>query len=155
MIRRIALPGFGALILKLCRLGPDTAARWMLLCDRFCEKVYTPFDSTRGTTVPPCLRQAKVECDRTSSDMRSELQRHGERLTAIARQPLPPLACWENHQTLDECLLELERAIIVRALSCTVGNRAQAARLLGVRPNTLHYKMKRLGIEHPPGCKSE
>ena len=41
---------------------------------------------------------------------------------------------------------ELERKIILRALSAADDNKAQAARLLGVSERTLWYKLKRYGL---------
>ena len=43
-------------------------------------------------------------------------------------------------------LKELEKRAIRDALTCTDGNRAAAARQLGIDPSTLYRKMKRYGI---------
>jgi two-component system response regulator AtoC len=49
-------------------------------------------------------------------------------------------------RTLADAVSEAERAAILRALGATGGNRAEAARLLGVSLRALFYKIKRLGI---------
>jgi hypothetical protein len=49
-------------------------------------------------------------------------------------------------KTLDEYLVEYEATIIKQTLAYCGGNRSEAAKLLGLRPNTLYYKMKRLGL---------
>ncbi len=47
---------------------------------------------------------------------------------------------------LTEHLMELEARIIKQTLLECKGNKAQAARMLGLRPNTLHYKLKRSDV---------
>lgn len=48
----------------------------------------------------------------------------------------------ENGIKLDDTVRQFESNIIRQALIITGGNQAQAARLLGIRPNTLNYKIK-------------
>ena len=43
---------------------------------------------------------------------------------------------------LDEVVRQFETNIIRQALIITGGNQARAARLLGIKPNTLNYKIK-------------
>lgn len=50
-----------------------------------------------------------------------------------------------RYKSLDQCLADYEAHVIRLALECCQDNRSEAARLLGVRPNTLHYKLKRQG----------
>lgn len=47
---------------------------------------------------------------------------------------------------LDALLLEYEARVIADTVEACGGNRSAAARLLGLRANTLHYRMRRLGI---------
>lgn len=55
---------------------------------------------------------------------------------------------WERKvKTLDEYLAEFEAGILTNTLKQCDGNKSKAARLLGLRPNTLHYKLSRLGID--------
>lgn len=49
-------------------------------------------------------------------------------------------------KTLDEHVSEFETALISQTLARCDGNKSKAARLLGLRPNTLHYKMIRHGL---------
>lgn len=44
-------------------------------------------------------------------------------------------------------LAAYEAFLITEALKLSKGNKAKAARLLGLQPNTLHYKMERHGLE--------
>jgi transcriptional regulator with GAF, ATPase, and Fis domain len=54
--------------------------------------------------------------------------------------------CLTDHICLKKALLWLERDIILHVLARTNGNQHEAAQLLGIKPNTLNYKMQRLGI---------
>jgi hypothetical protein len=49
-------------------------------------------------------------------------------------------------KTLDEHVAEFEAELIRRTLEQCGGNKSKTARLLGLRPNTLHYKMVRHGL---------
>jgi hypothetical protein len=49
-------------------------------------------------------------------------------------------------RTLDECVGDFEARLIEQTLKRCNGNKSKAARLLGLRPNTLHYKIERYGI---------
>ncbi|HEX8706653.1 MAG TPA: helix-turn-helix domain-containing protein [Pyrinomonadaceae bacterium] len=48
----------------------------------------------------------------------------------------------ENGIKLDEVVRQFETGIIEQALSITGGNQARAAQLLGIKANTLNYKVK-------------
>lgn len=48
--------------------------------------------------------------------------------------------------TLDDMVAELETKIITQVLEQCEGNRAEAARRLGLRANTFHYKLERYGL---------
>jgi transcriptional regulator with GAF, ATPase, and Fis domain len=54
--------------------------------------------------------------------------------------------CLTDHICLKKALLRLERDIILHVLDRTNGNQYEASRILGLKPNTLHYKLLRLGI---------
>lgn len=68
------------------------------------------------------------------------------------RQPLelPALATGDPEQppakTLDEHVAEVEKQLIEQTLKRCNGNKSKTARLLGLRPNTLHYKLERYGL---------
>lgn len=49
-------------------------------------------------------------------------------------------------KSLDECVADFEAELIRRTLDQCGGNKSKTARLLGLRPNTLHYKMVRHGL---------
>jgi two-component system NtrC family response regulator len=48
---------------------------------------------------------------------------------------------------LPEAVRQLEEAMIRRALVTSGGNRAEAARILGIHRQLLHTKMRQYGIE--------
>jgi len=54
--------------------------------------------------------------------------------------------CLHQHICLKKLILMLEREIIYLVLEEAHGNQRAAAKLLGVRPNTLHYKIQRMGL---------
>jgi two-component system response regulator HydG len=48
--------------------------------------------------------------------------------------------------TLEQRLQQIERNILEDTLRQCRGNQAEAARRLGLRPNTLYYKLQRYGM---------
>jgi len=60
----------------------------------------------------------------------------------------PSFANYTNGKmkTLEEHVADFEAAIIKETLKRSDGNKSKAAKLLGLRPNTLHYKMARHGM---------
>jgi DNA-binding protein Fis len=54
--------------------------------------------------------------------------------------------CLQRHICLKKLIDMMEREIIYQVLEEAHGNQRKAARLLGVRPNTLHYKIQRMGL---------
>ncbi|HKC66190.1 MAG TPA: helix-turn-helix domain-containing protein [Pyrinomonadaceae bacterium] len=55
----------------------------------------------------------------------------------------------ENGIRLDDIVRRFERNIIRQALIITSGNQSRAARLLGIKPNTLNYKIKIYNLNQP------
>ncbi len=51
-----------------------------------------------------------------------------------------------SERTLDQILADIEARLIEKTLRQCRGNKSEAARLLGLRPNTLHYKLVRYGL---------
>lgn len=49
-------------------------------------------------------------------------------------------------KTLEEHVSELEKRLITETLQQCSGNKSKAARVLGLKPNTLHYKLERYGL---------
>lgn len=60
---------------------------------------------------------------------------------------LPEERSPDGLQRLDETAREAERQALLLALRATRGNRAEAARRLGISRPTLYTKLKRLGLE--------
>ena len=56
------------------------------------------------------------------------------------------VSCVPN-MSLPEAVRQLEEAMIRRALATSGGNRAEAARTLGIHRQLLHTKMRQYGIE--------
>ena len=51
-----------------------------------------------------------------------------------------------QEQNLEELVAEFESRIIKQTLGRCDGNKSKTARVLGLRPNTLHYKLERYGL---------
>lgn len=77
-----------------------------------------------------------------------------DRYEPRVRQRSPALDAFDLYRKRDESaakplaerLATYEAFLIEEALASCSGNKARAARLLGLQPNTLHYKLKRLGL---------
>ena len=54
-------------------------------------------------------------------------------------------------KTLDDHVAAFEARLIEQTLQRCQGNKSKAARLLGLRPNTLHYKIERYGLGDSKG----
>jgi len=54
--------------------------------------------------------------------------------------------CRRDHLGLKEAIDRLERDVIVDVLERTNGNQREAAEILGLKPTTLFYKLRRMGI---------
>jgi transcriptional regulator with PAS, ATPase and Fis domain len=61
-------------------------------------------------------------------------------------ETLTDQVCDQVTESLEAVLKAIERRIISRVLKKTGGNRTQAAKLLGIKPTTLSYKLKKLKI---------
>ncbi len=94
------------------------------------------------------LQQAQIDemllegYPQTMSELRRRV--HEALLTRLpaAEVDMPAPARLEE-KTLDQHIAEYEARIIEETLRRCGGNKSQAARLLGLRPNTLHYKLAR------------
>ncbi|TAM48181.1 MAG: hypothetical protein EPN55_00395 [Gammaproteobacteria bacterium] len=71
-----------------------------------------------------------------------------DRLNAKHRvsAPAPEMELALADKTLDEHVATFEARLIAQTLERCQGNKSKAARLLGLRPNTLHYKLERYGL---------
>lgn len=65
----------------------------------------------------------------------------------LSGETVPGFSHERKTKTLEQYVAEFEANIIADTLRHCEGNKSKAARLLGLRPNTLHYKLSRLGIE--------
>jgi DNA-binding NtrC family response regulator len=71
----------------------------------------------------------------------------------FSTEAVPGFTHERKTKTLDQYVAEFEANIITDTLRHCGGNKSKAARLLGLRPNTLHYKLSRLGINANPENK--
>jgi len=55
----------------------------------------------------------------------------------------------DERRSLDDLVGEYESRLIRQTLERCKGNKSKAARMLGLRPNTLHYKLERYGLSMP------
>ncbi len=71
-----------------------------------------------------------------------------DRLNAKHRTvaPAPEIELALTDKTLEEHVAAFEARLIEQTLERCQGNKSKAARLLGLRPNTLHYKLERYGL---------
>jgi DNA-binding protein Fis len=131
----------------------STAASWLLLGDGFNAHIYTPLDFRTLQLLldrlailllddvlrPETSLQQKAAQLRDLQSSQESLQEQFQRL--FLQEP-----AGFSKRPLEEYVSEFEAAIIKRALDYCEGNRSRAARLLGLRANTLHYKIERHGI---------
>lgn len=61
----------------------------------------------------------------------------------------PEIGRLPGEKTLEEQVAAFEARLIEQTLKRCQGNKSKAARLLGLRPNTLHYKLERYGLGGP------
>jgi len=70
--------------------------------------------------------------------------------------PSPALPVPAGDRSLTEILEDLERQLILAAFERARGVKAETARLLGIKPSALYYKLEKYGIGSPsPGEKAE
>ncbi|MBI3571542.1 MAG: hypothetical protein HY082_10660 [Gammaproteobacteria bacterium] len=76
-----------------------------------------------------------------------------ERLNAKHRRSahIPEMEFALTEKPLEEHVAAFEARLIEQTLKRCQGNKSKAARLLGLRPNTLHYKIERYGLGDPKG----
>ncbi len=72
-----------------------------------------------------------------------ELSRHGKHVTSAMTHPAPEV----ERIDLDEFLVDVERELLQRALRQTKGNKAEAARLLGISRARVIRRVEQLGLE--------
>lgn len=100
---------------------------------------------------PVYLDSADVEAMQQLPGLGSHAALKARVFEILARKdPAPPVllpdAATEQPRSLDDYVAEFEAGIIRETLERCGGNKSKAARLLGLRPNTLHYKLERYGL---------
>ena len=122
----------------------QSGAFWLLFGEPFGQRVYTPLD----------FRMIEGLFGKMAGMFLDKMIRAGRqnrrRSNANASEPAGSVALkqWQAapDKPLEHYFAEVEAEIIENALKRCNGNQAQTARLLGLRPNTLHYKLKRYGL---------
>ena len=143
----------------------ERACCWLLLGESFSRRVYTPrdfeeveklFRKMAGLFLDKMLeisvKSGRPQAQPRSSENHDALLHTGYDMSAHAPSAMPAPA--DPAKALPASIAEYEEALIRQALVRCNGNQAQAARLLGVRPNTLHYKIERYGLSGLGGLKS-
>jgi hypothetical protein len=88
---------------------------------------------------------------RTVAELHSAVFDALEAKNRSGRSDVPPpvaelLVEGASLRSLDDLVSEYEAALINQTLQRCNGNKSKAARMLGLRPNTLHYKLERYGL---------
>jgi len=83
------------------------------------------------------------ELSRPALGKRGKADRNSKPAPVVALVPKPPV---QGGKPLDSLVADFEARMIEQTLERCGGNQSQAARLLGLRPNTLHYKIERYGL---------
>ncbi|HLQ25285.1 MAG TPA: helix-turn-helix domain-containing protein [Acidiferrobacterales bacterium] len=130
------------------------AASWLLLGEAFNKQINTPLDfkvvGQLFDKLAVLLLDQIFVVEVQSAESGLQLQRLKDSQGQIG-EVVEKLFAKFFHQnekepadkSLDECLSEFEAVIIKQTLRRCRGNKAKAARLLGLRANTLHYKLER------------
>jgi hypothetical protein len=98
------------------------------------------------------LRQTEVDemlqadCPATVSELRHKVYERLKSRRTTRSGDVAELRQRLSDKTLDEHIAEYEAYIIEQTIKRCDGNKSKAARLLGLRPNTLHYKLRRYGL---------
>jgi hypothetical protein len=125
-----------------------TGAHWLVVDEGFSRRIHTPMDfqivgrllkHAAGWCLDNTLR--RIELGSADNTGTRKNRQQGDR-TAV-----PQSAEAHSALSLDEQIAELECQIIQEALARCKGSQAEAARQLGIKPNTLYYKIRRCGLE--------
>ena len=79
-------------------------------------------------------------------ERRRWMMSRAQELGGMQERSLDPDVSATGDWTLEQVLAGIEARLIEQALRQCGGNKSEAARLLGLRPNTLHYKLQRHGL---------
>ena len=105
-----------------------TARHWLFLGKPFSHSIYMPQD----------FREIERLFGKIAGLLLDKLLRADEKTFRT-----PQAATSKLEKSLPESVAEFEAGLIRQALTSCNGNQAHAARLLGIRSNTLHYKIER------------
>ncbi len=112
-----------------------TARHWLLLGEPFSRSIYMPRD----------FREIERLFGKIAGLLLDKLLEAEEKPSQAQKVTVSGLK-----KSLPESVAEFEAGLIRQALASCGGNQAHAARLLGIRPNTLHYKIERYGLTSQP-----
>lgn len=125
----------------------QTARSWLVFGETFGQRIHTPADfetieqvikQLAGLFLDCLLRKTHSPEDRPELSPNAPAKSHGNEETQTPTG--------SSGEVLSERLAQYEAFLIKEALHACDGNKAKAARLLGLQPNTLHYKLKRLKL---------
>ena len=108
------------------------------------------FNLRAGTASYLSNEQAEQLCNkavnsRSMENLRNVIWRELGEQNTTTENTLPAHSA-NGRRHLSELVNSFEAEIIEDAVRRCDGNKSRAARLLGLRPNTLHYKMERYGL---------
>jgi DNA-binding NtrC family response regulator len=93
------------------------------------------------------VRELKNAMERAAVLVRGDVVRaDGLNFIAASKSPESAAIDWPN-EDIPSAIARLEAMLIRRALTRSDGNRAEAARALGIHRQLLYAKMKRYGLE--------
>jgi hypothetical protein len=125
-----------------------SGAHWLVVDEGFSRRIHTPMDFQ---IVGRLLKHAAGWClDNTLRGMALQSGDNtdtGKDWQQYDRTTVPQPAETRSPLSLDEQIAELECQIIREALVRCKGSQAEAARQLGIKPNTLYYRIRRCGLE--------
>lgn len=145
----------------------STASRWLLLGEPFSRRVYSNrdfeavealFDKMSGLFLDKLLElSARLETSRARiAELENKYPSIQKQLQDTVRSAhARSLDKTFPTKTLQDSVAEFEATLITQALRLSKGNQAETARLLGLRPNTLYYKMERYGLTKPDTTKNK
>lgn len=130
--------------------GSQVVSTWFLFSDPFGQTVYSKHDfrvieqlfdriAVRLLDTLLAIPLDIKEAQQTSKLEQSHNKKRQKLGSLLAGAPDEPVAL---RKPLAQYLMELEAKIVTQTLRLCRGNQAEAARLLGLKPNTLHYKLK-------------
>ena len=116
---------------------------------------FTPeaLEALRRHRWPGNVRELENVIEQALVFAEGELVTPAELPDALRRAPppqlSPPLAAPAGDRSLTEVLEDLERQLILAAYEKAKGVKAETARLLGIKPSALYYKLEKYGIVKP------